>query len=252
MEKIIILVAIKRVVDYSVHVRIKPDGSGVDTQHVKMSANPFDEIALEEAIRLKEKNNQIEVVAVSIGPTACQETLRAALAMGADRAILIETIEEIQPLAAAKLFAALVKQEAATLFFLGKQAIDTDNNQVGQMLAGLLNWSQGTFVSKLILQEKTLEVTREVESGLQTLQLILPAVMTADLRLNQPRYLSLPAIMKAKTKPLVVKPIAEFSVDIAPRYQLLKVSAPEKERLKCRIETAEALVKKLRETGVIT
>ncbi len=251
MEKQIILVAVKRVVDYSVHVRLKTDGSGVETSHVKMSVNPFDEIALEEAIRLKEQGAATEVIAVSIGGNTCQETLRTALAMGADQAILIETDQAVEPLAAAKLFAAVAARTQATLFFLGKQAIDTDQNQTGQMLAGLLGWAQGTFASKVTMQGDHVEVVREVDGGLETLRLALPAVITADLRLNQPRYLSLPAIVKAKTKPLTVIPSAELGVEIAPRQQILKVAMPEKIRQKIRLESAEALVKQLRDTGVI-
>src|SRR6202171_1466319 len=199
-----VLVAVKRVVDFNVKVRVRPDGSGVDTSNIKMSMNPFDEIAVEEAVRLKEKAVVTEIIAVSCGVTACQETLRTALAMGADRAILVESTVELQPLAVAKLLKAIVDKEAPQLVILGKQAIDDDANQVGQMLAGLLGWPQGTLVSKLFIGEGEVTVTREIDGGLETLEVKLPAVITADLRLNTPRYATLPNIMKAKKKPLEI------------------------------------------------
>ncbi len=247
-----VLVAIKRVVDYSVHVRIRADGSGVETDNVKMSMNPFDEIALEEAIRLKEQGRATEVIAVSIGNTACQETLRSALAMGADRAILVETAHYLEPLAIAKILTALVIQENISLCLLGKQAIDSDDNMVGQMLAGLLDWPQAMFASKIeFTTENRVRVTREVDKGLTTLDLTLPAVISADLRLNQPRYLSLPNIMKARSKPLAVVPLTTLSIDTTPRTTLIKVSAPDKRRTGMRVATAAELVNKLRAAGVL-
>lgn len=247
-----ILVAIKRVIDFSTHVRVKADQSGVETANVKMSMNPFDEIAVEEAVRLKEKGIVQEIVVVSIGNVQCQETLRTALAMGADRAILVQTEKEIQPLAAAKVFKALAQQESPDIFILGKQAIDTDNNQVGQMLAGLLNWPQGTFASELIVEANKITVTREIDGGLQTLVLQLPAVITTDLRLNEPRYIALPNIVQAKRKPLTVVSIDTLGVDIEPRYQTLKVIAPEKQRAKIKIATVAELIQKLKTDQVIS
>ncbi|EKD53797.1 MAG: hypothetical protein ACD_60C00151G0001 [uncultured bacterium] len=241
-----IFVAVKRVVDYAAHIRVKSDGSGVDTMNVKMSMNPFDEIAVEEAVRLKEQGHAKEVVAISIGPDACQETLRNALAMGADRAILVKTNEAIEPLAAAKILQALALKEKSDLMILGKQAIDSDNNQVGQMLAGLLNWPQATFASKVIVESHTLKVTREVDGGLETLEVQLPAVVTTDLRLNEPRYLSLPSIVQAKRKLITVLPLEELSVDIKPRLRILKVTAPEKRRLGIKVGSVKELVEKLR------
>ena len=241
-----ILVAVKRVVDYAAHIRVKPDGSGVDTTHLKMSINPFDEIAVEEAVRLKEQGIAQEVIAVSIGVNQCQETLRTALAMGVDRAILIETDQDIQPLAAAKILQALAQQEAARLIILGKQAIDSDNNQVGQMLAGLLNWPQATFASKVVVQGNHAEVTREIDGGLETLRLTLPAVITTDLRLNEPRYLSLPNIVQAKRKSITIIPVAELNVDSKPRLQTLKVTAPEKRSMGIKVGSVTELVEKLR------
>src|SRR6187200_954136 len=223
-----VLVPVKRVVDYNVKVRVKSDGSGVDIANVKMSMNPFDEIAVEESVRLKEKGVASEVVAVSCGPTACQETLRTAMAIGADRAILVETEAELQPLAVAKLLKALAEREQPQLVILGKQAIDDDCNQTGQMLAALLEWPQATFASKVELAEGAASVTREVDGGLETLRLQLPAVVTTDLRLNEPRYVTLPNIMKAKKKPLeTLKPEA-LGVDVAPRIKTLKVVEPPK------------------------
>lgn len=241
-----ILVAVKRVVDFAAHIRVKADESGVETANVKMSMNPFDEIAVEEAVRLKEQGIAKEIVVVSIGANQCQETLRSALAMGADRAILVETENEVQPLAAAKILRAITEQETPQLIILGKQAIDSDNNQVGQMLAGLLNWSQGTFASKLSLQADSLQVMREIDGGLETLKLKLPAVITTDLRLNEPRYLSLPNIVQAKRKPLNIVPIAQLNVDVTPRLQTVKVTAPEKRRAGVKVASVKELVEKLK------
>jgi len=241
-----ILVPVKRVVDYNVKVRVKSDGSGVDIANVKMSMNPFDEIAVEEAVRLKEKGAASEVIAVSCGALQCQETLRTAMAIGADRAILVETSEELQPLAVAKLLKALVDKEAPQLVILGKQAIDDDCNQTGQMLAALLGWGQATFASKVEVSEGKAVVTREVDGGLETLSLTLPAIVTTDLRLNEPRYVTLPNIMKAKKKPLDnVKP-AELGVDVAPRIKTLKVSEPPKRSAGIKVPDVATLVAKLR------
>jgi electron transfer flavoprotein beta subunit len=241
-----VLVAVKRAVDYNVKVRVKSDGTGVETANVKMSMNPFDEIAVEEAVRLKEKGVASEVVAVSCGPTACQETLRTAMAIGADRAILVETDAELQPLAVAKLLKALVEREQPQLVILGKQAIDDDCNQTGQMLAALLEWPQATFASKVELAEGAASVTREVDGGLETLRLTLPAVVTTDLRLNEPRYVTLPNIMKAKKKPLeTVKPEA-LGVDVAPRIKTLKVVEPSKRGAGVMVPDVAALVAKLK------
>jgi electron transfer flavoprotein beta subunit len=241
-----VLVATKRAVDYNVKVRVKSDGTGVETANVKMSMNPFDEIAVEEAVRLKEKGVASEVVAVSCGPTACQETLRTAMAIGADRAILVETDAELQPLAVAKLLKALVEREQPQLVILGKQAIDDDCNQTGQMLAALLEWPQATFASKVELAEGAASVTREVDGGLETLRLQLPAVVTTDLRLNEPRYVTLPNIMKAKKKPLeTVKPEA-LGVDVAPRIKTLKVVEPAKRGAGVMVPDVAALVAKLK------
>jgi Electron transfer flavoprotein, beta subunit len=241
-----ILVAVKRVVDYNVKVRVKADGSGVETANVKFSMNPFDEIAVEEAVRLKEAGKAEEIVAVSIGPAQSQETLRAALAMGADRAILIQTDETVEPLAVAKLIAAIAKREEAGLAILGKQAINDDSNQTGQMLAALLGWPQGTFASKLALEEGRAVVTREIDGGLETVSLALPAVVTTDLRLNTPRYASLPNIMKAKKKPLETTFAADLCVDIAPRLTTLKVEEPPKRKAGIKVADAAALVDKLK------
>ncbi len=247
-----VLVPVKRVVDYNVKVRVKADGSGVDVGNVKMSMNPFDEIANEEAIRLKEKGVATEVVAVSMGEAKCQETLRTALAMGADRAILVEAGAELQPLAVAKLLKAIVEKEQPGLVILGKQAIDDDSNQTGQMLAALLGWPQGTFAFKVNVTEGSLDVTREVDGGLQTLALQLPAVVTTDLRLNQPRYASLPNIMKAKSKPLATKSPADYGVDTARRLETLKVTEPPKRQAGIKVENAADLVMKLKnEAGVL-
>jgi electron transfer flavoprotein beta subunit len=243
-----ILVAVKRVIDYKASIRVKADGSGVETTNVKMSMNPFDEIAVEEALRIKEKGLADEVIVVSIGNDTCQETLRTALAMGADRAILIKTDSEIQPLAAAKILKSLVRQESAGLVILGKQAIDTDNNQVGQMLAALLQWPQGTFASKLDFHDDGVSVTREIDGGLETLFLTLPAVITTDLRLNEPRYISLPNIVKAKQKPITTVAI---DVDVTPRVQTLKVSAPAKRSSGVRLENAAELVARLKQEAQV-
>ncbi len=241
-----ILVPVKRVVDFNVKVRVKADGSGVETANVKMSMNPFDEIAVEEALRLKEAGTATEVVAVSCGVQACQETLRTALALGADRAILVETDVELQPLAVAKLLRAIAQKENPQLVILGKQAIDDDCNQTGQMLAALLGWPQATFASKLKIAGDKAEVTREVDGGLETIAIKLPAVVTTDLRLNEPRYVTLPNIMKAKKKPLeVLKPDA-LGVDVAPRLKTLKVEEPPKRKAGVKVPDARALVGKLR------
>lgn len=241
-----ILVAVKRVVDYKAAIRIKSDGSAVDTANVKMSLNPFDEIAIEEAVRLKEKGLAKEIVVVSIGNDAVQEILRTGLAMGADRAIHIKTDNEVQPLAAAKLIKAVAQQESPQMILLGKQAIDTDNNQVGQMLAALLNWPQGTFASKLEFHDDGVSVTREIDGGLETLFLKLPAVITTDLRLNEPRYISLPNIVQAKRKPLNVIAIESLNVTVTPTVKTLKVAMPEKRRAGVKLENAADLVKRLK------
>jgi len=241
-----ILVAVKRVVDFNVKVRVRADGSGVETANVKMSMNPFDEIAVEEAVRLKEAGTATEIVAVSCGAPACQETLRTALALGADRAILVETDLELQPLAVAKLLRAIAQKENPSLVILGKQAIDDDCNQTGQMLAALLGWPQATFASKLKMTGDHAEVTREVDGGLETISVKLPVVMTTDLRLNEPRYVTLPNIMKAKKKTLeVLKPDA-LGVDVAPRLKTLKVEEPPKRKAGVKVPDAKTLVLKLR------
>ena len=245
-----ILVAVKRVVDFNVKVRVRADGSGVETANVKMSMNPFDEIAVEEAVRLKEAGTATEIVAVSCGPQACQETLRTALALGADRAVLIETDAELQPLAVAKLLRVIAQKENPRLVILGKQAIDDDCNQTGQMLAALLGWPQATFASKLKISgtpnENAAEVTREVDGGLETISIKLPAVMTTDLRLNEPRYVTLPNIMKAKKKTLeVLKPDA-LGVDVTPRLKTLKVEEPPKRKAGTKVPDARTLVLKLK------
>ena len=244
------LVAVKRVVDYNVKVRVKSDGTGVDIANVKMSMNPFDEIAVEEAVRLKEKGVVSEIVAVSCGVAQCQETLRTAMAIGADRAILVETDAELQPLAVAKLLKALVDKEQPGLVILGKQAIDDDANQTGQMLAALAELPQATFASKVEIADGKASVTREVDGGLETLALTLPAVVTTDLRLNEPRYASLPNIMKAKSKPLATKSPADYGVDIAPRLKTLKVSEPPVRSAGIKVADVDALVAKLKEMGV--
>jgi electron transfer flavoprotein beta subunit len=240
-----ILVAVKRVVDYNVKVRAKADGSGVETANVKMSMNPFDEIAVEEAVRLQEAGKAKEIVAVSLGVAACQDTIRTALAMGADRGILVETDVELQPLAVAKLLKAVADQEQPDLIILGKQAIDDDANQTGQMLAALLGWPQGAFASKVELGDGKVDVTREIDGGLETVALKLPAVVTSDLRLNEPRFVKLPNIMKAKKKPLDVLKPADLGVDVAPRIATLKVQEPPKRQAGIKVGSVAELVDKL-------
>ena len=247
-----VLVPVKRVIDYNVKIRVKPDGTGVETRNVKMSMNPFDEISVEQAIRMKEGGAAEEIVAVSIGVQQCQETIRTALAMGADRGIHVLTDEELQPLAIAKLFKALVEREEPGLVILGKQAIDDDSNQTGQMLAALLGWPQGTFASEIALADGGAEVTREVDGGLETVGLAVPAVVTTDLRLNEPRYASLPNIMKAKKKPIDQVSVDELGVDVAPRLETLKVEEPPARAGGRRVADVEELVEKLKnEAGVI-
>ena len=249
-----ILVPVKRVVDFNVKIRVKADGSGIELANVKMSMNPFDEIAVEEAVRLKEKGAASEVVVVSIGPAKAQETLRTALAIGADRGVLIETGEgaSLEPLAVAKLLQAVCAKESPQLVILGKQAIDDDCNQTGQMLAALLGWPQGTFASRVVLEEGRVAVTREVDGGLETVKLKLPAVVTTDLRLNEPRYPSLPNIMKAKKKPLDVKKPADFGVDVAPRLKVLKTSEPAARKAGVKVASAAELVARLKsDAGVL-
>ena len=240
-----VLVAVKRVVDYNVKIRVKPDQTGVELANVKMSMNPFDEIAVEEGIRMKEAGTAEELVAVSIGPAQSQETLRTALAMGADRGVLVETDQEVEPLAVAKLLKAVVEREAPGLVIVGKQAIDDDSNQTGQMLAALLDWPQATFASEIKLEGETAEVTREVDGGLETIDIDLPAVVTTDLRLNEPRYASLPNIMKAKKKPIDSLSADELGVDIAPRLKVLKVVEPPKRQAGITVADAAELVDKL-------
>ena len=245
-----LLVAVKRVIDFNVKPRVKMDGSGVDLANVKMSMNPFDEIAVEEAIRLKEKGVATEIIAVSIGPAKAQETLRTALAMGADRAVLVQTEEEVEPLAVAKILKGIAAEEQPGMIILGKQAIDDDSNRTGQMLAALLGWPQGTFASKIEVAGGDLNVTREVDGGLETVKLATPAVVTTDLRLNEPRYASLPNIMKAKSKPLAAKTPADYGVDIAPRLKTLKVSEPPVRVAGIKVADVDALVAKLKDMGV--
>jgi electron transfer flavoprotein beta subunit len=247
-----VLVPVKRVVDFNVKVRVKPDGSGVDLANVKMSMNPFDEIAVEEAIRLKEKGQATEIVAVSIGPAQAAETIRTALAMGADRGIHVKAEGTVEPLAVAKILKALVDEEKPGLVILGKQAIDDDSNQTGQMLAALLGWAQGTFASKIAIEGDAISVTREVDGGLQTVKLKMPAVVTTDLRLNEPRYASLPNIMKAKKKPIADKTAADLGVDAAPRLKVLKTTEPSGRKAGVKVKTVAELVSKLRdEAGVL-
>ena len=248
-----VLVPVKRVIDYNVKARVKPDQSGVDLANVKMSMNPFCEIAVEEAVRLKEKGVATEVVAISVGPTQAQETLRTALAMGADRAILVDAAgADLEPLAVAKVLKAVIAEEAPQLVLMGKQAIDGDNNAVGQMLAALLDWPQATFASAVEVSGSKAKVTREVDGGLQTIEVDLPAIVTADLRLNEPRYASLPNIMKAKKKPLDVKELGSLGADIAPRLKVVKVAEPAKRGGGVKVETAADLVMKLKnEAGVL-
>ena len=249
-----ILVPVKRVVDFNVKIRVKPDGSGVELANVKMSMNPFDEIAVEEAIRLKEKGQATEIIAVSVGPSKSQETIRTALAMGADRGILVETPDGavVEPLAVAKALKSIVEAEQPGLVILGKQAIDDDSNQTGQMLAALLGWSQATFASKLVIEDGSALVTREVDGGLETVKIKTPAIVTTDLRLNEPRYASLPNIMKAKKKPLDVKKPEDLGVDIAPRLKVLKTSEPPARKSGVRVGSVAELVEKLKtEAGVL-
>ena len=246
-----LLVAVKRVIDFNVKPRVKMDGSGVDLANVKMSMNPFDEIAVEEATRLKEKGIATEVVAVSIGPMKAQETLRTALAMGADRAILVQTDEEVEPLGVAKILAKIAAEEQPGMIILGKQAIDDDSNQTGQMLAALLGWPQGTFASKVEVGDGSVSVEREVDGGAETVELKLPAVVTTDLRLNEPRYASLPNIMKAKSKPLATKTPDELGVDVARRLETLKVVEPAKRQAGVKVASVDELVGKLKALGVV-
>ena len=246
-----VLVPVKRVVDYNVKVRVKSDNTGVELANIKMSMNPFDEIAVEEAIRLKEKGIATEVVVVSIGVQQCTETLRTALAMGADRGILVQTDVTTESLAVAKVLAKIVAEEAPGLVILGKQAIDDDANQTGQMLAGLLGWAQGTFASKVDPQGDTVNVTREIDGGLETVALKMPAIVTTDLRLNEPRYASLPNIMKAKSKPIANKTPADYGVDMAPRLTTLKVTEPAKRQAGIKVKSVDELVAKLKEMGAV-
>ena len=246
-----ILVPVKRVVDYNVKIRVKTDGSGVDLANVKMSMNPFDEIAVEEALRLKEAGKATEVIVVTIGPAKADETLRTGLAMGADRGILVKTDETVEPLAVAKILAKIVAEEQPQLVIMGKQAIDDDCNQTGQMLAALLGWGQGAFASKVEMTEGAVDVTREIDGGLQTVSLKLPAVVTTDLRLNEPRYASLPNIIKEKKKEVAVKSPADYGVDISPRLEVLKTSEPAKRKAGVKVGSVVELVGKLKEAGVL-
>ena len=246
-----ILVPVKRVVDFNVKIRVKSDGSGVELANVKMAMNPFDEIAVEEAIRLKEAGKATEIVAVSIGPSQASETIRTALAMGADRGILVKTDTALEPLAVAKILKAIVEAEKPGLVIMGKQAIDDDCNQTGQMLAALLGWPQGTFASKIVIEEGQVTVTREVDGGLQTVKLKLPAIVTTDLRLNEPRYASLPNIMKAKKKPIEEKTPEAYGVDIKPRLEVLKTTEPAGRKSGLKVGSVAELVGKLKEAGVI-
>jgi electron transfer flavoprotein beta subunit len=246
-----ILVPVKRVIDFNVKVRVKADHTGVDLTNVKMAMNPFDEIAVEEALRLREKGKATEVIAVSIGPQAAQETIRTALAMGADRGILVKAEGTIEPLAVAKILKAICEEEKPGLVILGKQAIDDDSNQTGQMLAALLGWPQGTFAHRLELGEGSAKVEREIDGGLQTVELKIPAIVTTDLRLNEPRYASLPNIMKAKKKPIAEKTPADYGVDTTPRLRILKVTEPPKRQAGVKVKTAAELVDRLREAGAI-
>ena len=244
-----VLVPVKRVIDYNVKVRVKADQSGVDLANVKMSMNPFDEIAVEEAVRLKEKGKASEVIAVSIGPAQASETIRTALAMGADRGILVKSDGAVEPLAVAKILKAIVEAEKPELVITGKQAIDSDANQTGQMLAALLGWGQGTFAHKLELDGGAAKITREVDGGLETVEVKLPAVMTTDLRLNEPRYASLPNIMKAKKKPIEEKTPADYGVDVTPRFKVLKVTEPPRRTAGVKVKTVAEFLGKLKELG---
>ena len=246
-----ILVPVKRVIDYNVKPRVKADGSGVDLANVKMSMNPFDEIAVEEAIRIKEAGNAEEIVAVSVGPAKAQETLRTALAMGADRAILVESEEDLEPLAVAKILKAIVEEEQPGLVLLGKQSISDDSNQTGQMLAALLDRPQGTFANTITLEGDSITVKREIDGGLETVKLTLPAIVTTDLRLNEPRYASLPNIMKAKKKPLDEKTAADFGVDVSPRLEVVKTAEPPARKAGMMVGSVDELVEKLKDLGVV-
>ncbi len=246
-----VLVPVKRVVDYNVKVRVKPDGTGVELANIKMSMNPFDEIAVEEALRLKEKGKATEIVVVSIGDPKSQETLRTALAMGADRGILVTADPALEPLAVAKLLAKIAAEEQPGLIILGKQAIDDDSNQVGQMLAALLGWGQGTFASKVEPDGDFVSVTREVDGGSETVKLKVPAVVTTDLRLNEPRYASLPNIMKAKSKPIATKTPEDYGVDVSPRLTVLKVSEPAKRQAGVKVKSVDELIAALKTNGVL-
>ncbi|WP_338501919.1 electron transfer flavoprotein subunit beta/FixA family protein [Sphingomonas kaistensis] len=246
-----VLVAVKRVIDYNVKPRVKMDGSGVDLANVKMSMNPFDEIAVEEAIRLKDKAGATEIVVVSVGPQKAQETIRTALAMGADRGILVQTDDEVEPLGVAKILAKIVEEEQPQVILVGKQAIDDDSSQVGQMLGALTGYGQGTFASKVEISGDTANVTREVDGGLETVAIKLPAIVTTDLRLNDPRYPSLPNIMKAKSKPMATKTPADFGVDVSPRLETLKVEEPAKRQGGAKVGSVDELVTKLKSLGVV-
>ncbi|WP_426266044.1 electron transfer flavoprotein subunit beta/FixA family protein [Sphingomonas sp. LHG3443-2] len=246
-----VLVAVKRVIDYNVKPRVKMDGTGVDLANVKMSMNPFDEIAVEEAIRLKDKAGATEIVVVSVGPQKAQETIRTALAMGADRGILVQTDDEVEPLGVAKILAKIVEEEQPQVILVGKQAIDDDSSQVGQMLGALTGYGQGTFASKVEISGDTANVTREVDGGLETVAIKLPAIVTTDLRLNDPRYPSLPNIMKAKSKPMATKTPADFGVDVSPRLETLKVEEPAKRQGGAKVGSVDELVTKLKSLGVV-
>jgi len=246
-----VLVPVKRVIDYNVKVRVKADQSGVDLANVKMSMNPFDEIAVEQAVRLKEKGKASEVVAISIGPQQASETIRTALAMGADRGILVKTDQAVEPLAVAKILKAIVEEEKPGFVITGKQAIDDDANQVGQMLAALLGWPQGTFAHSMELDASSAKITREIDGGLQTVEVKLPAVMTTDLRLNEPRYASLPNIMKAKKKPIAEKSPADLGADITPRFKVLKIAEPPKRGGGVKVANVGELLDKLKAAGVL-
>jgi len=246
-----VLVPVKRVIDYNVKVRVKSDESGVDLANVKMSMNPFDEISVEEAVRMKEAGTVTEIIVVSVGPQQAQETIRTSLAMGADRGILIKTDETVEPLAVAKLLAKVVEEESPQMVILGKQAIDDDSNQTGQMLGALLDWPQGTFASEVKLDGDTVSVTREVDGGLQTVALEGPAIVTVDLRLNEPRYASLPNIMKAKKKPIDMKDVSDYGVDVSPRLEVLKVTEPPVREAGEKVEDVATLVEKLKAAGAV-
>jgi len=246
-----IIVGLKRVIDYNVRVRVRPDGSGVETDGVKMSINPFDEIALEEALRIKEQGNADEIIVLSIGASESQQQLRTGLAMGADRAILVETSKDLDPLSITKVFQKIIDQEKPNLVILGKQAIDNDNNQTGQMLAALLEWPQATFASKVTLSDGKAQVTREVDAGLETIEVTLPAIITADLRLNEPRYVKLPDIMKAKKKPLEIKAFEEFSITPKDTINILNTEPPEERQKGIMVDNVDALLEELEKKGLV-